>query len=235
MLPAVNASVIPAPPSFVATPIPGNQTAHVPPDNVSPPVSNVEIRNNNKGNGGGTTAAPPPQSAAIPLAPAINIPAFLRVSSPTLGAGASTAFVTQMIGQDTSQAAKSILVEYEELIALSYVKYRPSNATLPPPEPVGLFGKLLQQEKSSVATQQSIVTKAATESAPATTLAATQTPAPRPAVVTERGGKPAPSSTTPAKSSAENAYVSPVKAVSAYAQSVRRATPEENDAVGELA
>lgn len=147
MLPVVNASAIPAQPSFVATFIPGNNAVlHVPYDNVAPSVSSVQIQNNARGN----SAAPPPAGQpAVSAAPAPAVSAALATASGSLAAGAGVTFFAQVIGQGASLEAQGMLVQYEKMVALAQVKYKPSNASLPPPEPAGVFGRILQQEKAA--------------------------------------------------------------------------------------
>lgn len=193
MLPTISSFNITTPPqTLVATQIPDNNALRVPYDNVEPALSTVQINNNARGNGGAVSLSQPgAQTASVPTITIGEVPAFLSGASSGLSASVQATFLAQMLGQDydgaPTEAMKSILVEYEKLIAYSYVKYKPSNAMLPPPEPAGLFGKLLQQEKAARAVPQSAAeaTARAVQATPVAAIA-TSVPAARPAPTATR-------------------------------------------------
>lgn len=170
MLPAITiASPTPPPPTLVATVLPGNNTLRVNADNVPPAVSNVEINNNNRGGGAAVAAAAQAPTAAAANAPAgFSLSPFIYVTPTSLGVPAQTGFFAQLMSQDPSAQTSRVLVEYEQMVARSQVKYKPSDATRPEPEPASLFGKFLQQERGAAATPQpqQIETAAAATPAP---------------------------------------------------------------------
>src|SRR5690606_13657141 len=71
-------------------------------------------------------------------------PASFSTASASLSVGSMLA--TQMLSQEGEQS--SFLSVYEELVAASQVKYKPSDATLPQPAANNLFSKLLAEEKT---------------------------------------------------------------------------------------
>lgn len=82
------------------------------------------------------------------------------------------------MSQDNSAQAQGLLEGYEQIVAYGNVKYLPSNASLPEPEPANVFGRILQQERQAAtaqivnntqqaaATKENINTHIATVSAP---------------------------------------------------------------------
>jgi hypothetical protein len=157
MLPSI-ATVQAQPPvqtTLVATQIPDTNTLRAPYDSIAPSVSSAQIRDNARGNGGAVVLAlaEAPQAAAASSAsiPFI-VPAFYS-TSPGLSAGAQTNFLAQLLAQQPGGQGTlaGMMVEYEKLVVFSQVKYKPSNATLPPPQPAGLFGKMMQLEKAAPA------------------------------------------------------------------------------------
>jgi hypothetical protein len=144
---AVNAAATPAPATLVATSLPENFAQRVPSTNVSPSVSSVQINNNARGNG----AYAPIENGAGLSVPVIAASGEVGTSgNPTPSASVPAAFLAQLIGQQVPASLQgtlsSVLVAYDQLVANSFVKYKPSNATLPPPPPSGVFGKFLAQE-----------------------------------------------------------------------------------------
>jgi len=177
MIPVINATASHTlPPTIVATAIPGNNTVRVPPANVSPPVSSVEINNNARGNN--TQVANPAPAPAQPAYAGNGFSSFISLGGGapgTLSLNAQTTFFTQLLAQDYSAQAKSFLSEYQSLVAIAQVKYKPSNASLPEPEPSGVFGKLLSDQQQIRSVNQSAGQQLANASV--ATQAATNTPA----------------------------------------------------------
>jgi hypothetical protein len=137
---------------LVNTTLPGTAATHVPYDNVSPPISNAQVNNNASPNSEAAaaseeaTTAAAAQDAEEQASPAPNIAAQSQ------GAVAAP-FLTQLMSQDGSVPAQVILVQYENMIAISNVKYKPSNALKPPAAPANVFGQILQQNKPAVQVQ----------------------------------------------------------------------------------
>ncbi len=150
MLPLINTtltSVTPQP-SLVATPVPESNTLRVPPTAVAPPVSSAQIDPNASGNNQLL-----PQTTGTPSSPSAAIAQSLVVTannlSPGAPIGAPATLLAQMIGQNLPPEAQNmlrgVLNEYEKIIVNSYVKYKPSNASLPRAEPAGAFSQMLKQ------------------------------------------------------------------------------------------
>ncbi len=224
MLPAITAAPTQSPPPIVvATPIPGNNTVRVPPSNVPPTVSNVEINNNR---GGGNTAAssanPQTQSAPVTSVFSSFIPNFNGTPT-TLSLSAQTTFLTQLLSQDVSAPAKSVLAEYEKLVQVAKVKYAPSNATAPQPEPSSVFGKLIQQQRQQRPVQQQTATNS-----PAAQIAAASAVAPKavavapPAQPAKAAAPAAKAKTSSQSSKANNSPVPPVGGIRAYQTTANR-------------
>ncbi len=141
-------SIVPVNPvqtPIVNTMLPGATILHVPVDNVAPPVSNAQVHNNSRGNGG--SAKPQGESAPIVLT-GTNVTFALAQGDPAnIAPAAPATFIAQLISQGVP--ITGLLLEYEKLISFSNVKYKPSNAHKPPPPPAGVFGRILQQEKTA--------------------------------------------------------------------------------------
>jgi hypothetical protein len=149
MIPVVATITTPTPtaPSLVATPLPESFAARVPYTDVPPSVSSVQINNNARGNGSYVAIEGVPQYA-VPVAEG-------DAADGAIGGIVSSkipaTFLAQIIGQGVPPAMQSalsnVLAAYDQLVFNGFVKYRPSNATLPPPAPASVFGKLLAQEQ----------------------------------------------------------------------------------------
>lgn len=127
---------------LINTAVPGSAIVHMPYDNVAPSVSSAQTDPNARGN-----STPPPEEEHAPAAPPPSpFPNFL--SNPAVSSSVQATFLAQLISQDASPETTGILVQYEKLVAFSNVKYKPSNAMKPAPEPSGVFGKLLQEERA---------------------------------------------------------------------------------------
>lgn len=146
------------PSTLVATMVPGNNTLRINADNVPPTVSNVAINNNNRNSNGAVPAQAQTASAPINSTGGFSTSPFVYTTPTSLGAGAQATFITQLMSQDASPQAQGLLRGYEQIVAYGNVKYLPSNASLPEPEPANVFGKILQQERQAntqqLATQQ---------------------------------------------------------------------------------
>lgn len=151
MIPVINTAVNipPAQTVLVATPLPDTNTLRVPFDNVPPSVSNAQINNNARGNG--AYAAVESVDYAVPVTSA-SAPAAAPGQS-SIAPGIPAAFIAQLVGQQMPVALQGalggVLAEYEKMIVSSFTKYRPSNASLPPPPPSGVYGRILQQERAA--------------------------------------------------------------------------------------
>lgn len=151
MIPVINTAVNipPAQTALVATPLPDTNTLRVPFDNVPPSVSNAQVNNNARGNG--AYAAVESVDYAVPVASASTAAAAGSQSS--VAPGIPAAFIAQLVGQQMPVALQGalggVLAEYEKMIVSSFTKYRPSNASLPPPPPSGVYGRILQQERAA--------------------------------------------------------------------------------------
>lgn len=159
MMPTIHTQItIPTQVSFVATPLPGTAALRALPDAVSPSVSNAALGPDYKGNGGYASENAPAPSATTPApASVLNmlIPASFSTASASLSASAM--FATQLLAQDASGG--EILASYEELVAAAQVKYKPSDATLPPPAPNNLFAKMLAETQTQQRAQLHIQTQ----------------------------------------------------------------------------
>jgi hypothetical protein len=137
---------VPTQVSFVATALPGTSALRVAPDAVAPSVSNAALGPDYKGNGGYVSVpAAAATTSAIPAILSTLIPANLSTASATLSASAM--FATQSLSQG-AQAGSEFFAVYEELVAASQVKYKPSNATAPEPVPNNLFAKMLAETQT---------------------------------------------------------------------------------------
>lgn len=140
---SINLNVIQTP--LINTAIPGSEVTRVAYDTVAPSVSGAQVDNNTNGNNAAVIA-----SASQPAAEDAVSDSFPNFIRPQNAAGAQTSFITQLIAQDSSPTAQIILVQYEKLVALSNVKYKPSNALKPSIDPAGSFGKLLHDSHAQV-------------------------------------------------------------------------------------
>lgn len=148
MLPAVASNVVFIPPQqapLVHTAILGSNVLRVPSDNVPPSVSNAQVENNSKGGANAFLLPSVDEDAGDGVAPPFSLP---PTSRPSPSIQLPTTFLAQLLGQiggpGPDSITQGILVEYEKLVALSNVKYKPSNALKPPPDLSGAFDKLLK-------------------------------------------------------------------------------------------
>lgn len=119
----------------------------VPSTVVSPSVQPGTILPDRQGSSGylpeaAIQATAPPQISA-PLS--MLIPSSLSTSSASLGT--TTMFATQLLSQN-DMGSEPLLAVYEELVAASQVKYKPSMAAEPEPVSNNLFAKMLAEENS---------------------------------------------------------------------------------------
>lgn len=152
---------------IVNTVTPGTTLVHVPYDNVAPSVSSATIDTNARGNSNALVVASEAAPEATPPTPFSNV---LQNSQGPQNIGAQATFLAQLIGQDSSPETTGILIQYEKLAVMANVKYKPSYAFKPPPEPAGVFGRILQSEKVEArpepqAQQAAAPTQAATANA----------------------------------------------------------------------
>lgn len=149
MLPVSVTSTITTPPPIVNTTTPGTNDVHTPPTIVAPSFSSPQADNNARGNN--TRVALPEQQPlstpqAPPSSPAVGVP---QSPADKFTLGAQTNFLAQLIGQDITPSVQGVLVQYEKLVNISNVKYKPSDALKPQAQPSSLFGKLLQVENQA--------------------------------------------------------------------------------------
>lgn len=229
MIPSVTiaTSYVPTPPPVVNTTVPGSAILHVPYDNVAPSVSSVQINNNARGNSTATPSNAPAEelvdNSGEETAPQRNT---ARSGGPL--ASAQTTFLAQLAGQDNSPQSNVILVQYEKLIAYSNVKYKPSNALKPEAEPAGVFGRILQQEKTGVPVQEA--------SRPAPAPAADQARIAQSAPVAEpQLAAPAPQRAKPAARTREAANEKLSSGIAAYGASIFRVMTQGANHITDLA
>jgi len=146
MIPSVTSAPIYIPPTpVIGTTVPDSTVTHLPPDNVPPSFSSVQVNNNARGN-----STPTPQDEITPDEVAAQSDAAPIVSSQSLTqpggqvASAQATFLTQLVAQDDPQS-QTILVQYEKLVAYSNVKYKPSNALGPQIAPASLFSNIIHE------------------------------------------------------------------------------------------
>ncbi|MCE2927120.1 MAG: hypothetical protein LW823_05715 [Rickettsiales bacterium] len=229
MLPAVNSApvIVPAP-VIVATTVPGNNVLRVAPDNVAPNVSNVPVGDNTRRGSGATSSQAAPVTSTV-ASGFSSLVTFLDGTPSSLSLNASTTFMAQLISQDNSPYARGVLSEYEKLVVLSQVKYKPSNASMPEPEPNNIFSQILKQEQQTKAsTQTALMAQAATANAQQASLGSTaiKTPAPLKETEAESEAKPAePVEAEPAQAAAPT-QTPPRPIIAAYL-----ATAARNDAL----
>ena len=151
MIPTVNTvSVIPPATTLVNTSVPGSIALRPPADSVAPSVSSAVIDNNARGNSTVLSSTVPGEAPAADIAEPFS--SLLSGGSADGIASAQTNFFAQLIGQGGGEDAHALLVVYEKLVEIAQVRYKPSNADLPAPEPSGVYGRILQQEKQQVRT-----------------------------------------------------------------------------------
>ena len=166
IVPTINTYTLPPP--IVNTAIPGTAITHVPYDNVAPSVSNAQVDNNARGN-----STPPPSPADQPASTpqdTVDTATFSNAPNSTsnsLNIGAQASFIAQLAGQDVSPETQGVLLQYEKLVTISNVKYKPSNALKPISEPANQFGRIIQSERSV----PKIVQAVPSEPLPATSVA----------------------------------------------------------------
>jgi hypothetical protein len=147
MLPVTTTSAYTTPPPLVNTTTPGTTVVHVPPDTVAPSFSSPQVDTNARGNNAGLPASqPPPQPQSQLSADASAFPTLTGSNAQKFTLGAQANFIAQLIGQDITPSVQGILVQYEKLVNIGNVKYKPSDAFKPQAEPSSLFGKLLQAD-----------------------------------------------------------------------------------------
>ena len=61
--------------------------------------------------------------------------------------GVQAAFIAQLAAQDATQETHVALLQYEKLVEISNVKYKPSDAFKPSADPSSLFSRLVSSEK----------------------------------------------------------------------------------------
>ncbi len=148
MIPITAASAVTTPPPIVNTTTPGTNETHTPPTIVAPSFSSSQVDNNARGNSTYVKAAeapPPPltQSVSTGASASVGVP---QSPSDKFTLGAQTNFLAQLIGQDITPSVQGVLVQYEKLVNIGNVKYKPSDAGIPEEQPSSVFGKLLQSE-----------------------------------------------------------------------------------------
>ncbi len=165
MLPLINNIYAPPPsqPALVATPVPDNNTLRVLPTSVAPPVSSAQTDPNASGNNQLLIPTASSAPAAASAAPAMA--GTVTNLSPEVPLGAPATLLAQMMGQnlppEVQNSLRGVLNEYEKIIINSYVKYKPSNASLPQAEPASTFNQMLKasapaQEKPAPARSASV-------------------------------------------------------------------------------
>jgi hypothetical protein len=173
MLPLINNAFTPITPqpSLIATPVLDSNALRVPPTAVAPTVSNAQVDPNASGKNpllpqtSGTSSAPASVMAQSLVSVTVNL-------APEKSLGAPATLLAQMIGQnlppEAQSALRGVLNEYEKIVINSYVKYMPSNASLPQSEPASAFSQMVKQS----------ATPAQEKPAPARSTAATNSPQP---------------------------------------------------------
>ncbi|MFO0389133.1 MAG: hypothetical protein ACK502_05375 [Alphaproteobacteria bacterium] len=155
MLPLINNTFTPVTPqpSVVATPVPESSTLRVPPTTVAPSVSNAQVDPNASGKNPlllqtqGTPSSPAAAITQSLVSGTVNL-------APEKSLGAPATLLAQMIGQnlppEAQNALRGVLNEYEKIVINSYVKYMPSNASLPQSEPASEFSQIVKQSATPV-------------------------------------------------------------------------------------
>lgn len=232
MLPVTAASAITTPPPIVNTTIPGTNEVHAPPTTVAPSFSTAQLDNNARGN----TTTSRPQADVAPQSTGLSAP------SPNVGVppsasekytlGAQTNFLAQLIGQDITPSVQGVLVQYEKLVNIGNVKYKPSDAMKPQAQPSNLFSQILQQdtpEQAPAAPPASLAKIASESSSPAQNPVAPTQSAPD-MISGERPSRPsfteeiAQEEAAAQAASAQNFHTP--RAISAYTSTVARIPPQ---------
>jgi hypothetical protein len=144
MLPgAIISNPVPVP--IVNTTLPGTTVTHVPYDNVAPSISNARVDNNASPNNGSAAAEAEAEQAAAASEEDQSFSTAATGATAQAQVNAQATFLTQLLSQDAAPPIPTILLQYEKLVALGNVKYKPSNAFKPVPAPANTFGKILQE------------------------------------------------------------------------------------------
>jgi hypothetical protein len=227
-------SVIPPAPLLVNTSVPGSITVRPPHDNVVPSVSTAAVGGDARGNSDAVSTRS--QAPATSITEEAPFPSFLSSSSVDGIATAQTNFFAQLLGQGGGENARALLVVYEKLLSLSQVRYKPSNALAPLPQPSGVFGRLLQQEKSEIDSHLIAASDMAPEEVVNVTVEVADQPG-LPFLLPDTASSP-PQAPEVAKSSRYNYDVQPQrpqpapKAAEAYTVSIiRNNTPAQGEAL----
>ena len=149
MIPITSTSAVTTPPPIVNTTTPGTNETHLPSTMVAPSFSSAQLDNNASGNNTIVKASMPdvPQTQTLAAATSSNV-GVPQSASDKFTLGAQTNFIAQLIAQgDNSPSAQGVLVQYEKLVNIANVKYKPSDAAKPQEQPSNLFGKLVQQSE----------------------------------------------------------------------------------------
>ncbi len=153
--PIGNIIINPPPTTLVATALPNSIALRVPYDNVPPSVSNTQLDNNARSNQNILQKSGDAQAAAAITSSTENFSVTSIANTQALNIAAQTTFLAQLAAGDISPEARTIFAQYDKLVSYANVKYKPSNAGKPS-EPVGMFGRLLQQEKTPVELPQTV-------------------------------------------------------------------------------
>jgi hypothetical protein len=140
----------PPPPVYAGAMTPGASVVRASIVSVAPSVANVQVGNDAR-NTPATATPVAPSSLSVPVAGLSGAQSVVGYFNS--GIGSQTSFFTQLIAQDTSAQARGVLVEYEKLVAMGKVKYLPSNAGIPEPEPNNIFAQALRQERAATPAQ----------------------------------------------------------------------------------
>lgn len=209
-------NIAPVPTALVATPLPDSAALRVPFDVAPPPVSSAQVNNNARGNN---------SYIAVENGPGLPVPVANPDAGPASRAAAiasapvSATFLAQLIAQNVPTALQGtfngLLSEYEKIVANSFIKFKPSFASLPQAQPSNSFESLLKQQAPAEAVP--VTPRAQTPEAPPP---ATSAPprAPEAAIVLPQ----------PVRVSKEERREIP-KSASAYAASAYKSTADRAD------
>lgn len=153
--PIGNIIINPPPTTLVATALPNSIALRVPYDNVPPSVSNTQLDNNARSNQNILQKSGDAQAAAAITSSTENFSVTSIANTQALNIAAQTTFLAQLAAGDISPEVRTIFAQYDKLVSYANVKYKPSNAGKPS-EPVGMFGRFLQQEKTPVELPQTV-------------------------------------------------------------------------------